>query len=262
MVIDPTSSWLIMAYQGSTEIDALPLDPTTGLPTSTTAFTATSTFAVPAPGGPRLAITPSSATNPQIYVALGTGGTEAIGFNASATTGNGPFGSTGVGIKLKSANSSDTAVAIDPTSTYVFITEANIATTPTAGLLRVFKTADLTTDLSNEPATGIGPSAVLSDLTGAFVYVTNSTDGTISGYTFDTTTQTLTAVGTTPTEAAPVGIIEDNSKTYIIDVGSGANPNLWLYSFDSAGGGVLDVNSTTSTAATNPAVANGIAATH
>ena len=78
-----------------------------------------------------------------------------------------------------------------------------------------------------------------------------------------TTTQKLTSLGTAfPTEASPVGLVEDSSKTYLMDVGNGANPNLWLYSFDATSAGALDVGTTKSTASTNPSLANGIAVTH
>jgi 6-phosphogluconolactonase len=254
MAVDATSSWLIIAYQDSTELDALPIDPTTGLPTSTGAFTATLTFGTLAP---QIAMAPA---NNNIFVALGSGGTEAIGFNPTSTT-NGPFG-TGVSIHLKTANTSDTAVAVDPTSAYLYITEASLATTPGAGSLRLIKISNLGADLADYP-TGIGPSAVLADLSGAYVYVTNSVDDTISGFSFSTTTQTLTSLGDPfPTEKSPVALAEDNSKSYIIDIGNAANPNLWLYSFDASSLGTLDVGSTTSTTSTSPSDSNGIAVSH
>ncbi len=89
MVVDPTNSWLLVAYQNSTDIDAVQLDPTTGIPTGNY-FYATSTFATP---NPQLAISAANATNPQVFVALGTGGTQVFGFNPSpaSTANNGPW---------------------------------------------------------------------------------------------------------------------------------------------------------------------------
>jgi 6-phosphogluconolactonase len=258
MVIDSTSSWLLIAYRNSVVLDAVQLTPSTGLPTGAV-FSINSSFDTPSP---ELAISPA---NTQVYVALGTGGTEALGFTPSGTSAPlGPWPSTGTKIGPAVANASANGVAVDPTSKYLLIAEANTNTAgdAIAGTVRIESTAALGTDLDAE-ATGIGPSAVLSDLTGAYVYVTNGTDGTISGFTLDATTQKLTSLGTAfPTEKSPVALVEDRSKTYIMDVGNLANPNLWLYSFDASSAGSLDVSATKSTGTTNPSAANGIAATH
>jgi len=258
MAVDPTSSWLLVAYQNQTELDAIPISPTTGLPASDTAFIATLAFGTLAP---QIAISPA---NNNVFIALGSGGTEAIGFTPTATTSS-PWGKTGVKIALKTASTSATSVAVDPTSTYLYITEADISEKNAAGSLRLFAIANLGTELTGSPyPTGVGPSAVLAELSGKYVYVTNFTDGTISAYSFSSTTQALTALASTfPTEKSPVALVEDSSKTYIIDIGNGANPNLWLYSLDATtADGTLDVGSTKSTASVNPSVANGIAITH
>jgi 6-phosphogluconolactonase len=259
MAVDATSSWLLITYQNSAELDALPIDPTTGLPSSTGAFTATLTFGTLAP---KIAISPA---NNNIFVALGSGGTEAIGFTPTSTSSKGPFGTTGVNIPPKTAGSSSaTAVAVDPTSTYLYIAEADINPTTGAGSLRLFKISNLGAELSGSPyPTGVAPSAVLADLSGLYVYVTNSTDDTISGFSFSSTSQTLTSLGDAfPTEKSPVALVENSGKTNLMAVGNGANPNLWLYSFDATALGTLDISSTTSTAGTNPSASNGIAATH
>jgi YVTN family beta-propeller protein len=255
MVIDSTSSWLIMTYQNSTEIDALPISATSGL-AGTTVYSATLKAGTTSP---TLAITPANST---IMVTMGSTGTEVIAFNPSAT--GTPFATTATVIAPNASAYSATAVASDPSSTYLYITEASTATTPGVGKLRLFKLASLGAELSGSPyTTGIGPSAVLPDKSGAYVYVANSTDGTLSGYTIDTTAQTLTALDSTiPTGKSPVGLAEDTSKKYVLSAGSGANPNLWLYSFDTAADGSLDVASTTSTLSTSPSAANGIAVTY
>jgi 6-phosphogluconolactonase len=257
MVVDPTSSWLIVAYQSQAQLDAVQIDPTTGIPTGNV-FSITTNFADPTP---QLAISPA---NSQVFVALGTGGTQAFGFSPTGVTApKGPWGTSVVIDLLPNGGTADTAVAVDPTSKYLFIAEQNSNTSGAiAGTVRVIGTTALGTDLDDEP-TGIGPSAILSDLTGAYVYIANGTDGTISGYSLSTTTQKLTSLGAAfPTEQSPIGIVEDSTKSYVMDVGNKANPNLWLYSFDSSSLGTLDVGSTKSTASTNPSLANAIAVTH
>jgi 6-phosphogluconolactonase (cycloisomerase 2 family) len=103
---------------------------------------------------------------------------------------------------------------------------------------------------------------VLPDKSGDYVYVANASDGTISGYTFDSTAQTLAALSaTTPSSASPIALAEDSSKSYIVSIGNGANPDLWLYSFDSAANGTLDITTSTSTLSTSPADANALVVT-
>jgi 6-phosphogluconolactonase len=254
MVVDATSSWLIMTYQKQTEIDALPISATTGL-AGTTVYTASLKASVTSPN---LAITPA---NSQVIVSLGSTGTEVIGFTPTASAS--PFAANANIIAPVSGAYAATAAAADPNSTYLYITEESTATTPGAGKLRLFQLANLTTELSGSPyATGIGPSAVLPDKSGAYVYVANQTDGTLSGYTINTTSQALTAFSTTiPTANAPIALAEDSSKTYIYAVGGGTNPNLWLYTFDSADDGTLDIKTTTSTLSTNPSNAIGLSVT-
>jgi DNA-binding beta-propeller fold protein YncE len=263
MVIDSTSSWLLIAYRNSQVLDAVQLTPTTGLPTGAV-FSINSS--PPATAAPQLAISPA---NNQVFVALGATGTEGLAFNAaSATAPLGPWPSAGVSIKLLSSDGgvADTGVAVDPTSTYLYIAEQNnnAAGTAVAGTVRTIATANLTPDLDDETV-GVGPTAVLADLSGAYVYVTNGTDGTISGFSLDTTTKKLASLGPAfPTEQSPVALVEDSTKSYVMDVGNLANPNLWLYSFDASSGsaGLLDVGATTSTASVNPSASNGIAVTH
>jgi 6-phosphogluconolactonase len=260
MVIDSTSSWLLIAYRNSTVVDAVQLTPTTGLPTGAV-FSINSSFST---ASPQLAISPA---NTGVYIALGTGGTEGLGFNPSGTTAPlGPWPSSGVKIPLLTSDggTADTGVTIDPTSTYLYIAEQNNNSSGTAiaGTVRTQATASLGKDLDDE-TTGVGPTAVMSDLTGAYVYVTNGADGTISGFSLDTTTQKLVSLGSAfATEQSPVALVEDSTKTYLMDVGNLANPNLWLYTFDATAAGSLDVTATKPTASVNPSAANGIAVTH
>lgn len=253
MAVDATSSWLLIAYQDSTEVDAIPISPTTGLVTALTPYIFNTTFGTV---DPKIAISPN---NTNVFVALGSGGTEAIGFNPTPT--NTPWG-TSVSIPLKTANTSDTAVAVDSTSTYLYITEADLSTAQNPGNLRLLNISSLGSDLGDY-LVGVKPSSVLAELSGAYVYVTNATDGTISGFSLSTTNSTLTSLGSAfPTEKSPIGLIEDSAKAHIMAVGSGANPNLWVYSLDATSLGTLDVGSTLSTAAVNPSTATGIATTH
>jgi 6-phosphogluconolactonase len=246
LAVDSTSSWLIIANKGSTELDALPLSSTTGVPTTPTPASITLSATTPV----QLAMAPA---NNNIFVAMGINGTDALSFTATNTSN--PLGKPLTINPLKVASSSNT-VAVDTTSAYLFIGE-NAAT----GSLRLIAVSDLSKDVADY-LTGNGPTSILPDATGSYVYVANSTDGTISGFSFSA--GALSALSGSPfaTEKLPVALVEDSSKTYLMNAGFGANPNLWMYSFDSTSLGALDVKTTTSTGSVSPSLANGIAVTH
>jgi 6-phosphogluconolactonase (cycloisomerase 2 family) len=250
VAVDSTSSWLLVADQptagapNTVEVDAIPVPPTTGIPPSQSAYSVTMTAA----GVNQMIMAPA---NNNLFLALGANGTEAIGFNAASTAT--PFGSQ-VAISPHNKGGVDSAVAVDPTSAYLYATEApaTATTSAAANILRVIPVSNLSTDTTYQ--TGIGPSAILADPTGAYVYVTNNNDNTITGFstTASTTSLTLAALSGSPfpTGKAPAGIAEDSTKSYILEIGSGASPNLWLYNFDATTAGTLDIKATTSTAST------------
>ncbi len=250
VTIDSTSSWLIIANNNSTELDAIPLDPTTGVPTTVTPQSVTLSAGSPA----QVVISPA---NNLVAVALGSGGTNVFAFSASSAT---PWGTKAnrSTIGLLKDSTSDNAIGFDTTSTYIFLAEST--TNTTADTLRKFTVATLGGEV--DYPTGKAPSAILADAKGAYVYVTNQADNTISG--FSISAGVLTALADSPfgTTKTPLAIAEDSTKSYVLTVGYGNNPDLWLYSFDSLTAGTLDVGTTTTTGAADPSLANGIALTH
>ena len=110
-----------------------------------------------------------------MYISLGTGGVDICTFNVSS----GALSKTNQILRPKASANSDQGMAVDPSSTYLFVAETGL------NGVRVFSIASTgaLTELSGSPyATGLGPSAVLVDSTGAYVYVTNRTDGTVSAF--------------------------------------------------------------------------------
>jgi 6-phosphogluconolactonase (cycloisomerase 2 family) len=244
MVVDSTSSWLIVANQGSSYLDAVNFSPTTGLSSGATIQSAK----ISQPTAVQLAISPA---NTNVFVALGVNGIEGIPFTATSTT---PWGSTGSVVPVLKTNGSDNAIAIDTTSTYVFVAEA------TTNQLRSMSIAKLSTE--TDYATGAGPSAVLPGLDGNYVYVADSTDNTISGYALSAGALTELTDSPFSTTKSPLALVEDSTKGYLLTVGSKGNPNLWLYNFDATILGDLDVKTTTSTGAATTSTANAIAVSH
>jgi 6-phosphogluconolactonase (cycloisomerase 2 family) len=243
MKVDSTGAWLIVANASLSTTKAVvtvySIASTTGL------LTSSGTLAVSTAGASnRMVIAPS---NTNVYLTLGTGGTEAFTFNAT----NGVLADVGNLAPLSAANA-DQGIATDPSSVYVFVTETG------TGGVRVLKigTSPALAEVAGSPfATGVGPSAVLVDSSGSYVYVTNRTDNTISGYVL-AANGTLTAISGSPfaTGTNPVDIAEDSTGLYVGVVCNGGGQDLEIYSFDATTGGKLDAaaNATTGTDPTLP----------
>jgi 6-phosphogluconolactonase len=112
---------------------------------------------------------------------------------------------------------------------------------------------------------------VMVDSTGTYAYVTNRTDGTVSGFTL-TASGGLSAVsgspfpivnssGTKNAASLPVDIVEDNTNAYIAVACAGGGPDLSIFSLDTTTAGKLDPFATASTG-TDPTQVSAVAATH
>jgi 6-phosphogluconolactonase len=116
-------------------------------------------------------------------------------------------------------------------------------------------------EISGSPyTTQTGPYGVVVDSTGTYVYVSNRTEGTISGFTVSST-GTLTAITGSPfaTGSVPQQMVEDKSDTYIAVACEGGNPDLELYTIGT--GGAL-TKFATATTGTDPTEATSLAVTH
>jgi 6-phosphogluconolactonase (cycloisomerase 2 family) len=255
--IDSTGNWLIAAQgvagtQGSAYLFSIN--------TSTGALTSQGdpvTLDVGAPA--RIAITPN---NQIVYISLGTGGVDILGFNASS-------GSLSLSqiLHTKNSNNADYGLAIDPGGSYLFVTETGSVVNGTSGL-RVLKIAANggLTELSTSPVqTDLGPVAVIVSASGSYVYVATRTNGRIDGFALSAN-GALTALPNSPysTGTNPVDLVEDNSHTYVAVVCSGGTPDLQVFTIDTTAStaGQLVSFATASTASTSPAGAASIAATN
>ena len=245
LAVDATSSWLIITYKDSTELDAVAISPLTGLTQTGTPVSAT----LSAPTPLQLAISPA---NNNVFIALGSGGTNAISFTASAAS---PWGAAPFYIPLAPSSTAANAVAVDPSSTYLFIGEA------TTNILRQFAISNLGAAMKTFNA-GTSPSAILSDPTGQYVYATDYGSNSITGFSLNAGTLTTLTDSPFATAKSPDVIAEDSTKSYVVVAGFGNNPDLWVYSYDTTSAGTLDVATTLSTATTDPSYAIGLALTH
>ena len=113
-------------------------------------------------------------------------------------------------------------MASDPNSKFLFVCELNTG-------LRVFSigTNGALNEVSGSPyATGTGPTGVLLDPTGSYVYVANKGSNNISAFTLTAASGKLIAISGSPFSSGgqlPIGIVNDNTKTYMAVINSGSN---------------------------------------
>jgi 6-phosphogluconolactonase (cycloisomerase 2 family) len=247
MKVDPTGQWLIAA-------DLSPAVYVFGINASSGALTTQgNAIALDTGTTSNLYITPNGL---YVFVSLGTGGVDILTFNSTS----GVISKLNQILTPKGSPNADLGLASDPNSTYLFVTETGINS---VRVLTINTTGSSTlTELGTSPVkTGLGPSQVIV-ADGSYVYVTNRTDGTISGFTL-AANGSLTALTGSPyvTGAAPVDIVEDKTNTYIAVACVGGNPDMQVFAISTTTPGMLNPFSSQTTG-TDPTLASAIAATH
>ncbi len=157
------------------------------------------------------------------------------------------------------SQTSDNGLAVDSTVTHLYIARSGAG-----GGLAVYTIGanGLLTPLSASPFTaGAQPLSVLLDSTGAYAYVANGSDGTISGYSLINGVATPLS-GSPYTSGATVSSLAlDSTKKYVLASAFGGSPDLTMYSFDATVAGKLD-QVTTAATGTDPAGAVQVVTTH
>lgn len=260
MKIDPSGNWLVESGPDIGEALALSINSSTGVLNSNTEEHVN----LPSTSVEQLAISPDGN---YVFVALGSGGTVAIPFASGNTN---PFGTTLTKIPVKHASGSALSVAVDPSNRLFYVGETLANSAGNAGGLRVFDYTTLTTKLAEVSGSpyasgGLAPNSILSEGTGAYVYVANGQGttkaGNVAEFTIATsgTTYSLTAGSTTAAGTQPSGLAEDSTSVYVLVVSSGGSPDLSAFSFDSTTLGKLDSVLTGSTG-TDPVQAVAVSA--
>ena len=262
MAVDGTGTWLIESIGGSGILNAIPLDASTGILDSTrTVHTAN----LPNTFLNGIAASPSGSSSPYVFVAMGTGGTEVLPFDATST-GN-PFGALS-NIKVLKTNGGATAVAVDPTNRLLYVGETVAVSGTQTGGLRVFTISSThIAEITGSPysTAGTGPSAIVP--LANYVYVANktvsgATTGNITGFPIVSTGGVLslgTIINTLTAGTNTVGLARENTGTYLLAVNAGGTPDLNTYTFDSTTAGKLVAGATVSTG-TDPTRPNAIIA--
>jgi 6-phosphogluconolactonase len=234
---------------GLTELTGSPLTLYTGAGT---------TASVQSPTG--LLITPS---NSLVYVSLGPLGVQVLSLGSGGALSAGSA-ATILPPRSTSTAPADYGLASDPNSKFLFLAEFNTG-------LRVLSigTNGALTEVSGSPyTTGAGPTGVILDPTGSYVYVANKGGNNISAFTLNATSGVLTAISGSPFSPGgllPIGFANDNSKKYMAVInsgnnGSGGNNDLQLFSYSTTTPGALTAVSNATTG-TDPANPQSIAAT-
>lgn len=261
MQVDSTGAWLLEAGPNVPELFAIPINTSTGVPSSSSErYTI-----LPAATVKQLTISPD---NTHVFVALGSSGTEDVVFAAGSTS---PFGTIANIPALNSAGGA-VSVAVDPSNRLLYIGETSATSGSNSGGLRALNYNTLV-EVSGSPfATGglapyaIAPTAYGSN-SGNYVYVANrtvsgSSTGSITGFSVTTSggVYSLTALSSSvATGITPLGLVQDSTGNYMLVVNSGGTPDLAAYTFDSTTAGKLDLSLTSATG-TDPTGASAIAA--
>jgi 6-phosphogluconolactonase len=269
MQVDSTGGFLLAAGIGTSigaqAIGIYSIDPTTGLLTAVTGsplplYTGTATTpTVVTPTA--MLITPN---NSYVYVSLGPLGVQVLtlGSGGALSTGTAP---TYLSPLSTSTSPADYGLASNSSSTFLFVAEINTG-------LREFSigTAGALNAVSGSPyAVGTGPTGVLLDPTGSYVYVANKGSNNISAFTLTAASGKLTAVAGSPFSSGgllPIFMVNDNTKQYVAVINSGSNTasgnsDLQLFKFDATTDGKLDPVSNATTG-TDPTAPQSLAASH
>lgn len=247
MDVSPDGNWLLVLDVDGARVDEYAINTSTGALTPATG----ATYSITGKGASSPHAIRFAPSGTLVFAALGTGGDAVLNFTTS--TGALTYNTSLIG----SPTSSDNALAVDSTSSHLYVARSgdgsgiNAYTIASNGAL---------TGITGAPfATGNRPYDVVIDKTGAYLYAANSTDGTISGFTIATTGALSTISGSPFASGTGVTSLgRDSLGKYIIAASQGGSSNLTLYTFDTTTLGKLDV-SKTSTAGTDP---TAVAMTH
>ncbi len=229
MAVDPTGRYLLALCNTGTATPPIVYVLAIG---AGGALTQISTQGLDAGTAFQIAFTPDGT---RVYAALGTGGVDALTFNA----GNGALTKLSLRQAPLTNSSADQGLAIDPAGKYLFVTETG---------LNGVRVLDIANNLNalGAYATGLGAKGVLVDHTGAYVYVANSTTTTMSQFALSSTgALTPLAAPTVSTGTSPYSLAEDSSNTYLLAACSGGNPDLQMFSIG-ATGSLISVQKVTS----------------
>jgi 6-phosphogluconolactonase len=251
LAVSPDGQWLFGLDVKATQLVQFKINTSTGALTTQALTPYTLPNAAVAPSPKMVRVAP---TGNYVFAAVGSGD---IVFTLDTSTGAVAVSQV---LTLNSAQTSDTALAIDSTAAHLYIARSGAN-----GGLAVYTigASGVLTEVSGSPfATGAQPFAVQIDNSGKYVYVANRQDATISGFSIGTNAA-LTALAGSPyvSGTGVISLAEDKTNTYILAGAFGGSPDLSMYSIDTASPGKL-IQATTTATGTDPTGVTEIATTH
>lgn len=249
MDVSPDGNWLLVLDTGGVTVDEYAINTSTGALTPATGA-GYSTLGKGASSPHDIRFAPSGGL---VFAALGTGGDAIFTF----TTSTGAL--TQTQSLAGSTTTSDNALAVDSTSSHLYIARSGDGTGINAYNIG---SGGALTSISGSPfATGNGPYDIAIDKTGSYLYAANRTDGTLSGFTISS--GVLTAVSGSPFSSGTLvsSIGRDALGKYIVAAAQGGSSDLTMYTFDSTTLGKLNI-AATSTTGTDPTGTIAVAMTH
>ena len=269
-----SGSWLIDAFiaaSGNVQLDAIPIDSSTGLYTGSGGAPPLQSFSIANAAVKQMVLSPDG---DNLFLALGTGGTIIVPFTTASSN---PIGSSATTLSVLSSSGSALSVAVDPTERVFYIGETLANSNATSGGLRVFNYSSIgsgthhtvPTQITGSPIAsgGLSPNAILPISTGDYVYVANGTGDTSSGnvawfpLTATGTTYTIAAGSTISSGIQPTSLAEDGEDNFVLAVSTGGStssgdPDLAAYTMST---GAL-TSAVTSITGTDPAGAIAVVA--
>jgi 6-phosphogluconolactonase len=249
--VSPDGQWLV-ALDGTTlqaQVDIFQINSSTGA----LGVASNGTFPIPnAVIVPKMVKVSSNGT--YIFAAFGAGGDVVFTFDTSAGL------AIGVQRLTVSKTTSDNGLAVDSASANLYVARSG-----TGGGVRVFTigAGGTLNEIAASPFDSGGQAyTVVLDKSGKYAYAANRTNGTIYGYSIGAGA-VLTALNGSPYTSgnlvSSLGV--DSTGKYLLAAAFGGNPDLSMYSFDTATPGAL-VPATSVATGTNPAGAIAVALTH
>jgi 6-phosphogluconolactonase (cycloisomerase 2 family) len=189
LVVDPTSSFVLVLDATKQVIDSYAINAKTGALTSLTGVNTVGAY-------------PAIALDPTGTVAVAASGSVIDTYRVNAGGMVPLVAGTVPGVSISS---------FDQSSQYIFIAEPNGNAILTYSLI--------TAKELSSAVTGNGPTAVLAEPSGKYVYVANSKDGTVGAYSLNNTTGALTQIGAAIAAAAGTNALNcSNDGKYLYAV--------------------------------------------
>jgi 6-phosphogluconolactonase (cycloisomerase 2 family) len=191
-----------------------------------------------------------------VFVALGTAGDLVYTFNTALSSGALNLVQT----LSFSTSTSDNAVAVSPSGSYVAIARSGTGNGLAVYAITSYSTGALSSVTGSPFSAGTQPYSVAFNQAGTDIYVADRSGSAIYGYSFGSG-GVATALSTSPYKSgsAVTALAADKSGSYVLAAAFGGSPDLTMYGFDSLGNLVSDATPTTGTDPTGPIA---IATTH